>query len=62
MHIQAPIKVVLNEFIFGDEMDVETKFKPLETQDGRPRALVETTVGTLIFNAALRFPDEPQPG
>jgi len=62
VHIQAPIKVVLNEYIVGNEMDVEMPAKELASLDGRPRVLVETTVGRLLFNNALRFPDEPQPG
>ncbi|WP_026369987.1 DNA-directed RNA polymerase subunit beta' [Kallotenue papyrolyticum] len=62
VHIQAPIRVVIEDYIVGEEEGVSMPAKELPGVDGRPRYLIETTVGRLIFNTALRFPDEPAPG
>ncbi|PLS78408.1 MAG: DNA-directed RNA polymerase subunit beta' [Chloroflexi bacterium] len=62
VHIQAPIKIVIEDYVVGKEDYVTEPAKELASADGRPRTLVETTVGRIIFNSALRFPDEPQPG
>jgi DNA-directed RNA polymerase subunit beta' len=59
IHIQAPIKVVINDYIQGTN-DLEVR--ELHSDDGHPRVLVETTVGRITLNRALRFPDEPEPG
>ena len=62
VHIQAPIKVVIEDFVVGEEEGVPQPAKELVSIDGKPRLLVETTVGRIVFNNALRFPNEPAPG
>jgi DNA-directed RNA polymerase subunit beta' len=62
IHVQAPIRVVLNEYIAGAEDGVSQPARELYSSDGCPRMLVETTIGRILFNNALRFTDEPQPG
>ncbi len=62
IQVQAPIKVILNDYVVGEEEGVSMPHKALSSEDGRPRVLVETTVGRILFNNALRFPDEPEPG
>jgi DNA-directed RNA polymerase subunit beta' len=62
VHIQAPIKIVIEDYVVGKQDYVSMEPKELASADGLPRTLVETTVGRLIFNNALRFPDEPLPG
>jgi DNA-directed RNA polymerase subunit beta' len=59
VHIQAPLKVVINDYVQG-ESDLE--YRELHSEDGRPRNLIETTVGRITLNRALRFSDEPEPG
>ncbi len=59
VHVQAPIRVVINDYIQGTS---DLEFRELHSEDGRPRFLVETTVGRVTFNNALRFGDEPEAG
>ncbi|MBA3946391.1 MAG: DNA-directed RNA polymerase subunit beta' [Herpetosiphonaceae bacterium] len=59
---QAPIMMILDDYVVGDEDQITTPAKELPSEDGRPRMLVETTVGRILFNNAIRFPDEPDPG
>jgi DNA-directed RNA polymerase subunit beta' len=62
VHIQAPIRVVVEDYVVGREDGVTMPAKELVAVDGCPRTLVETTVGRIIFNNSLRFPNEPRPG
>ncbi|CAA9254035.1 MAG: DNA-directed RNA polymerase beta' subunit, partial [uncultured Chloroflexia bacterium] len=50
---------MLNEHIQGKS---DLPWRELHSEDGRPRLLVDTTVGRVIINQALRFLDEPAPG
>ena len=62
VHIQAPIKVVVEDYVVSRQDGVQMEPKELVPIDGCPRTLVETTVGRIIFNNSLRFPNEPRPG
>jgi DNA-directed RNA polymerase subunit beta' len=46
LHPQAPIRVVLNEHIQGKS---DLPWRELHSEDGRPRLLVDTTVGRVII-------------
>lgn len=59
VHVQAPIKVILNDYVQGRS---DLPFREIHSEDGRPRYLVDTTVGRITLNQALRFPDELEPG
>src|SRR5918912_387143 len=52
VHVQAPIKVVIRDHVVG-QSDLEVR--ELHSEDGRPRNLVETTIGRITMNRALRF-------
>ncbi|GAC1649133.1 MAG: DNA-directed RNA polymerase subunit beta' [Herpetosiphon sp.] len=62
VNVQAPIRVVLEDYVVGEEEQVAMTAKELSSSDGQPRYLVETTIGRILFNNALRFTDEPTPG
>ena len=58
VHIQAPIWVVIDDYLLpGNDSEV----KELHSLDGEtPRWLLKTSVGRLIFNNALRYQGEPK--
>ncbi|MBA3469093.1 MAG: DNA-directed RNA polymerase subunit beta' [Herpetosiphonaceae bacterium] len=58
VHIQSPIWVVVEDNLLpGNDMQI----KELHSLDGTtPRYLLETSVGRLIFNNALRYQGEPK--
>ncbi|GIV97113.1 MAG: DNA-directed RNA polymerase subunit beta' [Herpetosiphonaceae bacterium] len=59
VHIQAPIWVCIEDEIQGGN---DRQAHRLNGNHGRPRYLVETSVGRIIFNSALYFEDEPPVG
>ena len=59
IHIQAPVWVVVEDNIVSNDRQV----RELVSRDGRtPRFLLETSVGRIIFNDALRYRGEPKAG
>ena len=58
VHIQSPIWVVIEDNVLpGNDLQI----KELQSLDGTtPRYLLETSVGRLIFNNALRYHGEPK--
>ncbi len=60
VHIQAPIWVIMEDYV---QPANDRQAKQLESRDGlTPRYLLETSVGRIIFNDALRYKGEPTAG
>ncbi len=60
VHIQAPVWIVIEDYILPGS---DLRDKELPSLDGvTPRVLIETSVGRIIFNNALRYQGEPKAG